>query len=136
MIILDTNVISELMRGPNAERRVLTWARSLGETPATTVINRAELLAGLAVLPEGARQSDLRRRAEETIAGLVDCLALLPGHAATYGAIVATRKAQGRPIGAIDGLIASIARDSRSRIATRDTAGFAGLGLELVDPWA
>ena len=62
MIILDTNVISEAMRGHQADRRVLSWLLGLRDTPVTTVINRAELLAGLAVLPSGARRESLLTR--------------------------------------------------------------------------
>ena len=63
MIILDTNVISEAMRGPAADAGVLRWLRSLAETPVTTVINRAEILAGIALLPTGERADQLRAAA-------------------------------------------------------------------------
>jgi len=135
MIILDTNVISEAMRGRAADPRVLTWIRSLREQPVTTVINRAEILAGIALLPEGARREKLSVAAEVAFAGLGVCLPLVPEAATEYAAIVARRRAAGRPIGGMDALVASVTRVSGASLATRDTADFDGLGLTLVDPW-
>lgn len=62
MIILDTNVISEVMRGPAADPGVLTWIRTLADQPVTTVINRAEVMAGVALLPAGHRRAGSGRR--------------------------------------------------------------------------
>lgn len=135
MIILDTNVISEAMRGHQADRRVLSWLRGLRDTPVTTVINRSELLAGLAVLPSGARRESLLTRFQDALDSLADCLPLLPHQASTYAEIVARRRALGLPMSTLDGLIAAIAMDHRAVLATRDTGGFAGLDLQVVDPW-
>lgn len=136
MIILDTNVISEAMRGSRADARVLTWIRALRERPVTTVVNRAEVLAGVALLPPGARRDGLATAADEAFAGLGVCLPLVPECAADYAAIVSSRRAAGHPIGAMDALVAAIARVSDASIATRDVSDFAGLGLSVVDPWA
>ena len=135
MIILDTNVISEAMRGPRADSRVISWLRSLSSTPVTTVINQAEILAGIAVLPPGNRRERLYTVAQSAFAGLAVCLPLSPECAGHYANIVAARGATGRPIGGMDALVASIARESGAQLATRDTAGFEGLELDLVDPW-
>lgn len=136
MIILDTNVISEAMRGPSASPSVLAWIRHLDEQPVTTVVNRAEILAGIAMLPVGARKDRLAEAAGVAFASVGACLPLLPECADEYADIVASRTAAGRPIGGMDALIASIARLNGAGLATRDTGGFEGLGLRLLDPWS
>lgn len=135
MIILDTNVISEAMRGPDADPRVLTWLRSLPRQPVTTAINRAEIMAGIALLPAGTRRDRLRAAAESAFDTLGSCLPLVPTCADAYGDIVAARQAAGQPIGGMDALIASIARVSGATLATRDVHDFADLGIELINPW-
>ena len=136
MIILDTNVIAEAMRGPRADSRVLDWLSSLRQHPVTTVINRAEIMAGIALLPAGSRRERLRAAADEAFGVLGACLPLVSECAGEYGDIVASRRAAGLLIGGLDALIASIARVSGARLATRDVADFSGLGIELIDPWA
>lgn len=136
MIILDTNVISEAMRGPQADSGVLAWLRALPAPPVTTVINRAEILAGIALLPEGVRAERLRTAAERAFETLGVCLPLTSECCSHYGDIVATRQRAGQPIGGIDALIAAIAREVSATVATRDVDGFAGLGLDLVNPWS
>jgi predicted nucleic acid-binding protein len=135
VIVLDTNVISEVMRGHQASPAVLGWIRCLRETPVTTVVNRAEILAGIAVLPDGRRKERLREVADSAFDTLGVCLPLMPECAAEYAAVVAGRRSAGRPMGGMDALIAAIARVSGAAIATRDQSDFAGLDLELVDPW-
>jgi predicted nucleic acid-binding protein len=135
VIILDTDVISEVMRGPKADTGVVRWVRGLRETPVTTVLNRAEILAGLAVLPQGIRRDQLWTSAQAAFDQLGVCLPLVPECATAYAEIVAERRSSGRPIGGMDALIASIARVTGSTLATRDIEGFSGLGLDLVDPW-
>lgn len=134
MIILDTNVVSEIMRGLDAAPEVRLWIR---RTPAlvTTVITRAEILAGLALLTEGRRKAALTEVAERSLSALGVCLPLMAECAPAYATIVATRRASGRPIGTMDALIASIAHVSGAAIATRDVADFDGIGLQVVDPW-
>lgn len=135
MIILDTNVISELMRGPRSSPVVLAWLRSLPEMPVTTVINRAEIMAGIAVLPAGRRKERLTIAGRAAFDQLGAVLPLAAECADTYAGIVATRRAMGRPVGGMDALIAAIATASGASLATRDSADFDGLGLTLIDPW-
>ena len=135
MIILDTNVVFELMRGADASRAVLDWVRGLSEQPVTTVITRAEILAGVALLPAGTRRDRLESVATAAFDTLGVCLPLVPECAAEYADIVAARRTSGRPISAMDGLIAAIARVSASAVATRDLSDFEGIGLDLIDPW-
>lgn len=136
MIILDTNVISEVMRGPRSSPVVVSWLRSLVEAPVTTVINRAEIMAGLALLPAGRRKDSLTAAARSAFDQLGAVLPLADECADAYAGIVAARRGAGRPIGAMDALIASIAMVSGATLATRDGPDFDGLGLTLVDPWA
>ena len=137
MIIIDTNVISELMRGEaKSDRRVVTWVRALSEQPVSTVINHAETLSGLAALPAGKRRRQLLAQAENILLNLGPALPLTPDCAGAYAAIVAERRSAGLPIGQMDGLIAAIARTTGAGIATRNISDFEGLGLRLVDPWS
>ncbi|CUR54736.1 conserved hypothetical protein [metagenome] len=135
MIALDTNVVSELMRGSRADPRVVTWLRALTEQPVTTVIARAEILGGIALLPGGRRRDELSRAADAAFGGLGICLPLTGQGAATYAEIVAARRASGRPISGFDALIAAITLDAGASLATRNTDDFEGLGLVLVDPF-
>ena len=136
MIVLDTNVISEVMRGPRADPAVLAWVRGLRDRPVTTVLNRAEILAGIALLPAGERRQRLQRASESAFAGLGVALPLVPECTSEYAEIVAARRRAGRPTGTMDALIASVVRVSGAQLATRDHDDFDGLGLDLLDPWA
>lgn len=135
MIILDTNVVSEAMRGPNASPRVIGWLSGQSGL-VTTVITRAEIMAGIALLPEGRRRDMLRDAAASAFDMLGACLPLTSGAADHYAAIVCGRRAVGRPIGSMAALIAAIAREAGATLATRDTDDFDGLGITLVNPFA
>lgn len=137
MIILDTNVLSELMR-PKPAPVVVRW---ISGQPAsrlfTTTVSQAEVLLGVALLPAGKRRDALETAAEavfrEDFAGRV-----LPfgGDAASYYALIAAaRRARGRPITPFDAQIAAIARTAGATLATRNTADFDGCGIELSNPW-
>ncbi len=137
MIVLDTNVISELMR-PQPDPTVLAWVADQPR-PAlyTTSINRAEVLYGVAALPAGRRRSAFEAVVAaifaEEFAGRV-----LPfdGTAAEhYARIVTTRRAAGAPIEGFDALIAAIAAAAGFSVATRDIGGFGACGIDLIDPW-
>ena len=136
MIILDTNIISEAMRGPRADPKVVAWLRSLPSTPVTTVINRAEILTGVALLAPGQRRDRLASAAHAALSGVAVCLPLSATSADHYADIVVARRRAGRPIGGMDALIAAIVRECDGRLATRDTEDFEGLGLDLINPWA
>jgi predicted nucleic acid-binding protein len=135
VIVLDTNVISEAMRGARADHHVISWLRSLPTTPVTTVINRAEILAGITLLPSGQRRERLLAAAQSAFSGIVSCLPLSPECADHYAEIVAIRRSTGRPIGGMDALLAAIVRHSDAQLATRDIADFEGLELDLINPW-
>lgn len=136
MLVLDTNVLSESIRGHAADPRVLVWLRGLPSTPVTTVISRAELLTGVAILPAGARRDRLQVVILGALAGLGRCLPLTLEAADRYAEVMATRRRMGRPIGSLDGLIAAITLEAGGTLATRNIKDFEGIGLDLVDPWA
>jgi toxin FitB len=137
VIVLDTNVVSELMR-PAPAARVVEWVDSHpGHVLHLTAITAAELLYGVARLPDGRRKTML--------AGLVEAMLEedFHGHvvafdevaAAHYADIVAERERAGAPIAAADAQIAAICRSHGSVLATRNVRDFAGTGVTTVDPW-
>jgi predicted nucleic acid-binding protein len=137
VILLDTNVLSELIR-PGPDRGVTDWLDSLDPAVvATTAITAAELLYGAARLPGGER----RERLNEAIRGLIDDdlegrVEPFDANAAThYAAIVSDRDKAGRPIGMADAQIAAICLKLRARLATRNTGDFLDTGIDLLDPW-
>lgn len=137
MIVLDTNVLSELVR-PRPAPAVVDWVD--GQDPdqlAITALTAAEIRAGIALLDSGRRKRELERQMEgllgETFAGLV--LPFDDEATPAYAQVVATRRRAGRPIGAFDAQIAAICLHREVPLATRNTDDFAGLGLRLIDPW-
>lgn len=136
MIILDTNVVSELMRASPAAA-VASWVRQQQRgSLVTTAITIAEIRYGLARLPAGRRTSRLQEAAEEVLA--VFPSQVLPfddAAAGLYGVISAARERIGRPIDAFDAQIAAISRARQVQLATRNTKDFDETGVRLVDPW-
>ncbi|MGD0103112.1 MAG: PIN domain-containing protein [Rhodopila sp.] len=136
-VVLDTNVISDLMR-PKPHPAVLGWvAAQPRATLYTTDINRAEILYGIAALPEGRRRAALAAAAEamfaEDLAGRI--LPFDGAAASRYADIVVARRRAGNPIEGFDALIAATALAAGASVATRDIGGFDGCGLTLVNPW-
>jgi len=137
VIVLDTNVLSELMRSEPAEA-VFAWVSSQPRaTLYTTSVNKAEILYGIAVLPEGRRRLALAAAAAAMFADDFEGRVLPFDEAAAvhYAEIVAARRREGRSIEAFDAQIAATARVAGAGLATRDTGDFAGCGLTLVNPW-
>jgi hypothetical protein len=137
MIVLDTNVISELMR-PAPHAAVLAWIAAQPRTTLyTTSINQAEIFYGIEALSPGRRRKSLADAAaamfDDDFAGRV--LSFGPAAAAHFAAIVTARRKAGSPIEAFDALIAATARAAGASIATRDTRGFAECGVAVIDPW-
>ncbi len=138
MIVLDTNVLSELMR-PVPDPAVAGWVASRPASElATTTVTQAEILHGIARLPSGRRRDALQRAAaamfEEEFGDRV--LPFDASAAPHYAALRASRERGGRPMSAFDAQIAAIARAHRATIATRDLGRFEGCGVPVVDPWA
>lgn len=137
MIVLDTNVISELMRDRPA-RAVLTWLDDqFASTLFVTTVTEAEIWTGIAFLPRGRRRSGIEAaaaRAFEVFAGRI--LPFDSEAAHTYAMIASERRASGRPITQADCQIAAIARCRGMRLATRNVGDFEGTGVSLINPWS
>lgn len=137
MIVLDTNVASELMRSVPAGA-VVEWV--LAHQPAhqyTTSITVAEIGHGIERLADGQRKEGLRRAAHDVFEAFGDRVLPFDVDAAEeYAAVVASRDRDGMPISALDAEIAAICRSRRATLATRNIKGFQGLGLDVVDPWS
>ncbi len=136
MIVLDTNVVSELMR-PSPNPRVARWAdRQVPAEVVTTAGTVAEIGYGIARLPAGQRRDLLALAAAQVFdAFAARVLPFDAPAAAQYAAVVVERETAGRPISGFDAQIAAICRRHRARLATRNTLDFAELDLDLVDPW-
>ncbi|WP_210880205.1 type II toxin-antitoxin system VapC family toxin [Roseovarius autotrophicus] len=137
MIIVDTNVVSELLR-PTPEPRVETWlAAQDGLDIYLTAISEAELRYGVAIMDNGKRRDGLAdaidRILREDMGGRV--LAFDSAAAEAYATIASSRRAAGRPIAQADCQIAAIARARGAKVATRNTADFEGCGVNLINPW-
>ena len=137
MIILDTNVVSEVIK-PVCDPNVATWFRA--QNPTTlfiSTITEAELLYGIEYLPTGRRRTNLLALIEkllrERFAGRI--LSFDSVAARNYARIAAVRRSAGRPIATADCQIAAIARSRSASIATRDAGGFENCGVEVVNPW-
>lgn len=132
MIVLDTNVLSEPLR-PRPEEAVIAWMATLTDA-AVTAISVAELLVGAKRLPEGARRERLITGIEAVLTGS-RVLPFDERSARHYARMQQDRRAAGRPLTVEDGMIAAIAAAHGAILATRNTADFEGLGVELLDPW-
>lgn len=137
MILLDTNVISELMR-PAPAPGVLAWFDRLGTTPlALSVITVAELRYGLACLPGSRRRAALEAALDAMLAEDFADRVLPFGMAAAeaYGELAARHRQAGRTVGQSDLMIAAIALVAGAALATRNVKDFALTGVEILDPW-
>lgn len=137
MIVLDTNVLSELMR-PNPEALLSTWIAEQEDAAfATTTVTVMEIVYGLAKLPSGRRRSELETR----FGSLVDAveglriLELDREGAGLAGALKARRDELGRPASQADMMIAGICRARGAVLATRNLRDFEDTGLDLINPF-
>ena len=137
MIVLDTNVVSELMRA-EPDAKVVRWLDA--QQPDLlwlTSINVAELLYGLARLPDGARKRALAQAMasmlEQDFAGRI--LSFDVEAATVFASLAAERESMGQPVSQADAQIASICLVHQAQLATRNTRHFEGLGLVLLNPW-
>lgn len=137
MIIVDTNVLSELLR-PAPEPKVAQWLSTQdGLSIYLTAISEAELRYGLAIMENGKRRAALidavDRILREDLAGRI--LPFDSKAAISYATIAAARRASGRPISQADCQIAAIAHARGARVATRNTPDFEGCEIDLINPW-
>jgi predicted nucleic acid-binding protein len=137
VIVLDTNVVSEIFR-PRPEPRVIAWLEAVTDDVAITTITLAELLTGVRRLPGGRRKMNLEAAINDAIQPYRDTRSLLAfdeAAAAQYSEVLVARERAGMPIGMADAQIAAICRVHRAVCATRNTKDFAQTGVDLVDPW-
>lgn len=137
MFVLDTNVLSAMM-SPTPAPEVAAWvSEQAPERIFTTTICQAEILSGIAILPDGRRRSDLEAAARAMFADDFEGRVLsFDGEAAIlYAEMFATRRRMGRPTAAADLMIAAIARAKGASIVTRNMADFEGCGVGIINPW-
>ena len=138
MIVLDTNVVSELMRA-SPHPLVLGWldredARSL----FVSAVSEAEIRTGLGLRLGGRRRRELTDAADRVFGRLFSGR-VLPFDAAAarvYADIACHRRAAGRPISRFDCQVAAIARSRGMSVAARDVDGFSGCRIDVINPWA
>lgn len=137
-ILLDTNVISELMR-PEPDQRVMDWfAGRSGDVFYVSAITHAEIMLGIALLPAGKRRDALKSASEgmfsQDFAGR--CLAFDTAAVPQYAAAVTVRQKAGLAVSTEDAMIAAISLAHGYPLATRNTKDFQQIsGLMLYNPW-
>ncbi|OMH23016.1 VapC toxin family PIN domain ribonuclease [Tersicoccus phoenicis] len=138
MIVLDTDLISEIFR-TKPDARVVAWLESLTGEVAITAVTLAELLAGVRRLPDGRRRNELSARIEAAVEPYRDDGAVLAFDVAAaeqYADVLVGREMAGLPISTADAQIAAICRVHSAACATRNVKDFAHTGVALVDPWS
>jgi predicted nucleic acid-binding protein len=138
LILLDTNVVSELTRRQPDALVEAFFRQQPPQSLFTASVCEAEIRYGLAQLPRGRRRNDLASRVISFLSAAFDgrILPFDSAAAALYGEIRVSRLAIGRPIGVADAMIAATARVFGVAIATRDEADFTECGVRLVNPWS
>ena len=137
MNLLDTNVLSELMKASPAPE-VIAWVDEQSEHALfICTITQAEIELGIALLPDGKRKQNLADEAAIAFEEFADrCLVFDELAASQYGPIVANRRKIGQPIAVEDALIAAIALAHGLQVATRNVKDFEHIsGLVVVNPW-
>jgi predicted nucleic acid-binding protein len=137
MIVLDTNVLSELMR-EKSDASVIRWLKRWPPASLfTTSVSHAEIMFGVRCLPTSQRRDALDATARHILdvvfAGRV--LNFDRDAAECYAVLATARRATGRPLATADAMIAGIARSRGARVATRNVRDFSDTGIEVLDPW-
>ena len=135
--LLDTNIISELVR-PAPDARVVAWVRAQSTLDlALSVLTLGELEKGIRTLSDGARRERLARwaRTEVPRQFLGRLLAVEEAVALAWGQLAADARAAGRPLPVIDGLLLATAGAHGLTLVTRHVSECAGRGVALFDPW-
>jgi predicted nucleic acid-binding protein len=137
MILLDTNMVSEVMKVSPADN-VLAWLNEQeSDKIYVSTITIGEIVFGLRMLPEGKRRSVLNEKFEQFVALAFDqrVLAYDEPAARAYGELMGNRRTLGRPMSVSDGQIAAIARSKHLAVATRNADDFDSCGVEVIDPF-
>jgi predicted nucleic acid-binding protein len=137
IFVLDTNILSAMMSARPAPEVAAWIAGEPEDVLFTTTICQAEILAGVAVMPEGSRRAALETAARAIFADDFNgrVLPFDAAAAAAYADIFAARRRAGRPTAPLDLMIAAVARANGAGVVTRDIGGFEDCGVPLVDPW-
>jgi predicted nucleic acid-binding protein len=138
MFVLDTNVISESFR-PRPDPGVAVWMdTAIPENIFVTAPSKAELLVGLAYMPEGRRKADFGSVIGAFFSNWLKTPVLSFGtlEAETYARIVADRRRMGRPVAQFDAQIAAITKTRGFSIVTRNVRDFEHCGIQIIDPWS
>jgi predicted nucleic acid-binding protein len=134
---LDTNVVSETMRR-NPDPRVVEWLDArVVETLYLSTVSLAELLFGIASLPDGRRRTEMGLvfDARLTVLFADRVLPFDVAAARSYAAIMSGARALGRPLAVADGQIAATAMVHGFAVASRDVVPFQAAGVTVIDPW-
>lgn len=137
MIVLDTNVVSELFR-PQPHAGVVTWLEERTGDVAITAVTASELLAGVRRLPDGKRRAGLAKAVGAVLNEHHERGLILPFDSSAadhYADIFVTREQMGRPIHTADAQIAAVCRSIGATCATRNVEDFASVGVDVIDPW-
>jgi toxin FitB len=137
VILLDTNVVSELMRVA-PDQAVLNWVNGTDANLLyLSTVTIGEIAYGLGILPDGRRRRTLNKRFRDFIdRAFAHRIADFDRPSAlAYGELMASRRRSGRPMSMANGQIAAIARTRGFRVATRNMADFESCGLTLINPW-
>jgi len=137
VILLDTNVLSELMKA-EPDPAVMAFVNGIPATALfTSAVTQAEILYGIALLPSGKRRNSLLAAARVTLDNHFRGRVLpFDGSAAeAFASIAAGRRESGRPIPQADAMIAAIAKSRDATLATRNGADFEGCGIPVINPW-
>lgn len=136
MIVLDTNVISEVMK-PSPDPAVMMWINRQSEDALfITTITVAEISAGIHKLDAGKRRDDLDRRLQDMVKLFNGrTLTFDLGAAMIFGRIIGEARRKGLAIGFQDGLIAAIVTWNKLAVASRDVSPFEAAGIEVINPW-
>ncbi len=135
MIVVDTNVWSELLR-PEPDRNVIDWEAGNGHLLWFSAIVLAEFRARATLLPIGQRRETIAAGIEAIVESYADRVLPFDEKCSRYfGGVLAAGRNAGKPIQAADAMIAATALAHGMRVATRDRIDFAGAGVELINPW-
>ncbi len=135
--LVDTNVISEILRAaPDA--KVSAWSQQAAkQTLFLSVVSMGELRKGLTILPPSARRTQLEKSIEAQVPIWFQnrILPVTQAIAERWGELDGIRQLAGRPLNTPDGMIAATALEHGLTVVTRNTKDFAGLGVAMLNPW-
>lgn len=137
MYVLDTNILSELMK-PAPHQKVVDWVSNYSRMSLfTTSITEAEILYGINILTKGQRKTNLLQAAvilfSEDLEGRI--LSFDSQSASLFASISAKRKLSGKPISQFDAQIAAISKSRGAALITRSSTDFEDCGIEVINPW-